>query len=316
MNFCAVFFLFFVTNVNLSDQASRVARDTAEDFTCSEINGNYADPKSCRRFYQCVDGHPYISRCPSSLYFDDEKKFCTFKNEAKCGPIATTPAPIIEEGDLAPQCDTSTCILPNCFCSKDGTLIPGGLEPSETPQMVIISMDDAVNQNNYDSYRKVFDGRKNPNNCPIRGTFFLAHEYTNYQMVQQLHYDGHEIGTYSVSHRRDFENLVYEDWVQEEIGMREILQNFANISKEDILGMRSPGLKPGKNTQFEVLVDYGYVWDSSASVPPTKVPIWPYTLDHKIVHECRSPCPTRSFPGVWEFPLNSHYTDGFEGGFW
>ena len=117
-------------------------------------------------------------------------------------------------------------------------------------------MDDSINQNNYESYRKVFAGRKNPNNCPITGTFFVAHEYTNYQMVQQLHYDGeqqisqirlatvfdniallfagfagHEIATYSVSHRKNFENLVYEDWVQEQIGMREILHNFANVSK-------------------------------------------------------------------------------------
>ena len=68
----------------------------------------------------------------------------------------------------------------------------------QTPQMVLISMDDSVNQNNYDSYRKVFEGRKNPNNCPIHGTFFIAHEYSNYQLIQQLHHDGHEIGTYSI----------------------------------------------------------------------------------------------------------------------
>lgn len=53
----------------------------------------------------------------------------------------------------------------------------------------------------------------------------------------------------------------------------------------------------------QVLVDYGYVWDSSVSVPPTKVPIWPYTLDYAIPHECRSgTCPTRSFPGLTKFP--------------
>lgn len=69
-------------------------------------------------------------------------------------------------------------------------------------------------------------------------------------MVQQLHYDGHEIGTYSLryeqskedmktdftfmeqlknhnffsSHRKNFETLNYEEWVEEEIGMREILK--------------------------------------------------------------------------------------------
>lgn len=41
-------------------------------------------------FWQCVDGYPYLSRCPSGLYFDDIQKFCTFKDEARCGPIAAS----------------------------------------------------------------------------------------------------------------------------------------------------------------------------------------------------------------------------------
>lgn len=40
--------------------------------------------------FQCVDGYPYLNRCPSGLYFDDISKFCTFKAEARCGPIATS----------------------------------------------------------------------------------------------------------------------------------------------------------------------------------------------------------------------------------
>lgn len=39
---------------------------------------------------QCVEGHPFLSRCPSSLYFDDIQKLCTFKNEAVCGPVPTS----------------------------------------------------------------------------------------------------------------------------------------------------------------------------------------------------------------------------------
>jgi len=30
----------------------------------------------------------------------------------------------------APDCDPNQCVLPDCFCSADGTRIPGGLEPS------------------------------------------------------------------------------------------------------------------------------------------------------------------------------------------
>ena len=39
---------------------------------------------------QCVENHPHLSRCPSSLFFDDIQKLCTFKNEAVCGPVATS----------------------------------------------------------------------------------------------------------------------------------------------------------------------------------------------------------------------------------
>lgn len=42
----------------------------------------------------------------------------------------------------------------------------------------MLTFDGAVNLNNYDKYKKVFNDKiKNPNGCPIRGTFFLSHEY-------------------------------------------------------------------------------------------------------------------------------------------
>lgn len=50
-------------------------------------------------------------------------------------------------------------------------------------------------------------------------------------------------------------------------------------------------------------------------VPPIKIPVWPYTLDYSIPHDCKAgSCPTRSFPGVWELPLNAHFVESFEGG--
>jgi len=295
----------------------QAAGEEKELFECPEPSGNFADPATCRRFYQCVDGHPYESRCPSNLYFDDISKFCTFKNEARCGPIATTPAPITEAPiDLAVKCDPANCDLPQCFCSKDGTLIPGGIEPSKTPQMILLTFDGAVNINNYEKYQKIFaPNRTNPNGCPIRGTFFISHEYSDYEQIQRLHYEGHELATETITTQKGLQREGYDTWAQEMVGIREILGKFANISSEDIIGMRAPYLTPGKNAQYEVLQDFNFVWDSSVGVPPIKVPIWPYTLDYKISHECKAgTCPTRSFPGVWELPLNSHYVESFEGG--
>lgn len=300
-------------------RAKKIEEKKNEEFTCPEDvgNGNFADPATCRRFYQCVDGYPYLNRCPSGLYFDDISKFCTFKEEARCGPILTTPGPITEPPvDLAVKCNPAECVLPYCFCSKDGTLIPGGLDAEDIPQMILLTFDGAVNLNNYHHYKKVFNGnRKNPNGCEIRGTFFVAHEYSNYVMIQELASKGHEIATETISLQTGLQDKGYEEWVGEMIGMREILKHFSNISKSEVVGMRAPYLKPGRNTQYKVLEDFGYIYDSSIGVPPKALPVWPYTLDYKIPHDCKAgTCPTKTFPGVWEVPLNDHYVEDYEGG--
>ncbi|XP_037935007.1 chitin deacetylase 1 [Teleopsis dalmanni] len=310
----AIFGLILISFTTLA-----LAQKEKEEFQCPSTigNGNYADPATCRRFYQCVDGFPYLNRCPSGLYFDDLQKFCTFKDEAKCGPLSTTPSPITDApADTAQKCNTEECRLPYCFCSKDGTQIPGGLEAEQIPQIIMLTFDGAVNLNNYDHYQKIFNGkRKNPNGCNIRGTFFMSHEYSNYQQIQHLGFAGHEIATESISQQQGLQDKGYEEWVGEMIGMREILRHFSNVSVNDVVGMRAPFLKPGRNTQYKVLEDFGYIYDSSITVPPVNVPVWPYTLDYKISHECKSgTCPSKTFPGVWEVPLNTHYVEGYEGG--
>merc|ERR1719378_345492 len=90
------------------------------DYECPAKDGSFADPCTCRRFYQCIDFLPVRSHCPSGLYWDDVKKFCTYKNEAVCGPVASTPPPptTTPPPDSAEKCDEEKCTLPYCFCSK------------------------------------------------------------------------------------------------------------------------------------------------------------------------------------------------------
>lgn len=290
-----------------------------EEFECppNAGNGNFADPVTCRRFYQCVDGYPYMNRCPSGLYFDDIQKFCTFKDEARCGPIPTTIAPITEAPlDNAQRCNPEECELPYCYCSKDGTSIPKDLSAEEIPQMILLTFDGAVNHNNYDHYMKVIGGKyANPNGCPIKGTFFISHEYSNYLQIQNLSYTGNEIAVETISLQQGLQDKGYEEWVGEMIGMREILRHFSNVSNSEINGMRAPFLKPGRNTQYKVIEDFGFIYDASIVVPSSKIPVWPYTLDYKIPHECKSgTCPTKTFPGVWEVPMNTHFIESYEGG--
>ena len=95
--------------------------------------------------------------------------------------------------------------------------------------MIIITFDDAVNDENWSLYQdKLFpETYKNPNGCPIHGTFYVSHQYSNYAMVQKLWNQGHEIAVHSISHRGPEEwwgtNATIEDWFDEMVGQANII---------------------------------------------------------------------------------------------
>ncbi|KAF0297749.1 hypothetical protein FJT64_004819 [Amphibalanus amphitrite] len=76
---------------------------------------------------------------------------------------------------------------------------PGDLEAKSTPQLVLLTFDDSINDINHELYKEMFEtGRKNPNGCPISATFYVSHEWTDYRQVQNLWADGHEIASHSI----------------------------------------------------------------------------------------------------------------------
>jgi hypothetical protein len=210
----------------------------------------------------------------------------------------------------APECDPTQCALPDCFCSADGTRIPGNIEPSQVPQMITITFNGAVNVDNIDLYEDIFNGqRQNPNGCSVKGTFFVSHKYTNYSAVQDLHRKGHEISVFSLTHKDDpnyWTHGTYDDWLAEMAGARLIIERFANITDGSIIGIRAPYLRVGGNKQFEMMVDQYFVYDASITASLGRVPIWPYTLYFRMPHKCNGNahnCPSRSH-GVWEMVMN------------
>ena len=115
-------------------------------------------------------------------------------------------------------------MLPDCFCSEDGTEVPGDLCPENdrcdrVPQMVTLTFDDAINIGNIDLYSEIFNKqRRNPNGCDIKGTFFVSHHYTNYSAVSNMHRLGHEIAAHSITHNSDesfWSDASVEDWARE-----------------------------------------------------------------------------------------------------
>lgn len=94
---------------------------------------------------------------------------------------------------------TKSCRWLNQTHTKTNSSL-GGLHAHQTPQIVLLTFDDAVNDINKDIYNDIFSrGRTNPNGCPITATFYVSHEWTDYSHVQNLYADGHEMASHTVS---------------------------------------------------------------------------------------------------------------------
>ena len=79
--------------------------------------------------------------------------------------------------------------------------VPGNLNISDIPQMIILTFDSPVNQKNWKLFNDIIFARNrtNPNMCPIVGTFFVSHLNNNYVYIHELWRKRHEIATYSIT---------------------------------------------------------------------------------------------------------------------
>merc|ERR1712154_633676 len=116
-----VVFSVVVVAVLGQDEAEGGEEEECPEYVCPEQHGSFADPCECRRFYKCNHGVPTRLLCPSNLYFDDVLKYCTYKNEAQCGPVEVKKKVEEDPATRAPRCprDPDVCQLANyCFCSR------------------------------------------------------------------------------------------------------------------------------------------------------------------------------------------------------
>ena len=179
----------------------------------------------------------------------------------------------------------------------------------------MFTFDDALNEENYPFYTRLFrSGRNNPNGCPIAATFFVSHDWTNYNYVRDLYIDGHEIASHSVTHKMPqswWSKASYAELKEELEGQRRNIVHHAKIPKSQVRGIRVPFLETGGDTQFALMKNEGFEYDSSFIAGPYfegdwRLPVWPYTLEFPPGLEfCDNHnCPKSNFSGIWEFPLN------------
>ncbi|CAD5228810.1 unnamed protein product [Bursaphelenchus okinawaensis] len=212
----------------------------------------------------------------------------------------------------ARRCHPELCQLPDCFCSPTGRTPPINVPKQDLPQIVVLTFDDPVNDKSMRDYREIFEfiNFTSPSGCSVKGTFFISHEWTNYNQVEQLADNGHELASNSITHRLlTFSN--YTGWLIEMDGQRKMLARYANVDESQIIGMRAPQLGLGGDLQYKMAQQSGFVYDNSISVDSgvNYEPFWPQTLDYSLPFVCESDhCPPSSIPGLWVVPMNVYYS--------
>lgn len=204
------------------------------------------------------------------------------------------------------SCDSNKCQLPNCHCAS--TSPPGGLSPSDVPQFIVFTADDAIQSYTLNAVNNLLAHRKNPNGCPITMTYFTSTNYTNFTLVTDWFVAGNEIADHTMTH-------VGTPPADEVNGNLIALNALAGIPLSSIVGFRAPFLNYSVDT-LKMLAGAGFTYDSSApaSIPvtdPNTDAFWPYTLDNGMANNClavEGSCKGEpKLPGFWQIPMYAFF---------
>jgi hypothetical protein len=98
-------------------------------------------------------------------------------------------------------CDPIACQPPACLCPS--TNPPGNLSRDDTPQFILLTLDDGVGDYYQSFVDKILKAHNNSNGCPIPATYFTSIQYTDFYQLQKLYSRGMEIATHTMFHIGD-----------------------------------------------------------------------------------------------------------------
>ncbi|THH08345.1 hypothetical protein EW145_g2756 [Phellinidium pouzarii] len=206
------------------------------------------------------------------------------------------------------SCDPTSCKLPDCACAS--TSPPGGLDPSQVPQFIVFTADDAIQSYTLDAVNQFLAQRKNPNGCAPKMTYFTSSNHTNYTLVTDWFVAGNEIADYTMTH-------VGTPQADEINGNLIALNALAGIPMSSMIGFRAPYLNFSGDT-LKLLASAGFTYDSSAvaSIPVNESgtdAYWPYTLDNGMANNClvtEGVCKGEpKLKGFWEVPMYASFDE-------
>ncbi|KAF9160968.1 hypothetical protein BGX21_002233 [Mortierella sp. AD011] len=199
-------------------------------------------------------------------------------------------------GAQAETCDTTKCVFPACVCPSVNP--PNGMDPKTVPQFFTLTFDDAVQAATVPVTNSLMSSHRNPNGCPIKGTWFAQTLYSDYSLIQQWYAAGNEVADHTMNHYGTPSSA-------EIIGNRMAINAYAGIPFAKMTGFRAPFLNYSKDT-FDIIAQEKLQYDSSTTAVPTDA-YWPYTLDYGLANDCWTGICTQGVkaPGVWEIPLHA-----------
>ncbi|XP_072383995.1 chitin deacetylase 7-like [Diabrotica undecimpunctata] len=207
----------------------------------------------------------------------------------------------------AEKCDPTICtIQTNCRCSDASS--PFTTQLDDWPQFITLTFDDHMTEQMLDDvYLPLLIHLVNPDARPISATFFIPHDNTNYQAVNEIYNFGFEVGVNSITKNTSpayWKSASEETLIEEFKGQKHILSHFANIPINEIQGVRTPQFTLAGDDSIKAYREANFTYDNSWL---SSTPLFPYTLDYKSTQACSSDslCPNEAFPGFWVLPVNT-----------
>ncbi|AGE50295.1 polysaccharide deacetylase [Acanthocystis turfacea Chlorella virus Canal-1] len=188
------------------------------------------------------------------------------------------------------------CVLPKCF--NPGSVSP--LAPKHTPQFVLLSHDDEINEGTYEAFKRL-------GICDSKITFFLMWSRINCRYVKAFYNAGHEIALHTVNHLH-LTGVPLDELHHEMLGVRDLVNSQCGIPMEAMKGFRAPYLETNEHVR-KILYEDEYI-EYDATYNPNSLSMAPFTMDSGLVKN--SSLPSEYWPGLWEIPVNPIESEDFK----